>query len=559
MKALGLLPSIDNFKVDYLSSPGDTVVIHMTPCAQSVQCPYCGSHSSRVHSHYHRTLSDIPWGSWSVRISLRIRKFFCDNSVCAHRIFSEQPLDLASRYARRTKRLENDYYLTGYLLGGRAGAKEANGHGRDVSRDTLLRCVRRASAGHHDEESLKVIGVDDWAMRRGQRYGTVLVDLENHRPVGLLPDRRSETLSSWLEKHPGIEVVTRDRAAAYAEAARIGAPNAEQVADRWHILKNMVEALERLLARHHGCIKEAGKQANADSAEAESAPIADTVKTEIGEAALLTKTEQMSQLRKDMRKARYDQAVRLYSDGVSIRQIALTLDLDRRTVRRFIKSDGFPERVIGKRRVTQFDKYREHLKKRWDNGCHNGAELYRELKAMGFPGAQSALRQYLRSWRKRLPRDHKTADDSSINGSLPPVQFSPGSASWLLLGLSFNSDERQKEIGLKFVQHLIDLSPTIQQAQMLAVRFFSIVREHKGDDLTPWIEEVARSGLADFKSFAQGIQRDYSAVLAGITKPWSNGQTEGQVNRIKLIKRSMYGRANFDLLQARVMPLLATQ
>lgn len=242
-----LLPDPEAIRLDCIRPSLSTIKLAVTTTASQAECPRCHRRSSRIHSRYIRHMVDLPWHGVAVKLELHTRRFRCLNSLCPQRIFCERLPRVVAHYARKTVRLSAALELIGLALGGEAGARLARELRLIVSPDTLLRRLRQAA----QKESItpRIIGVDDFAFRRGRRYGTLLVDLERRCPIDLLPDREAETLSAWLKAHPGIEVVSRDRSRAYASGITEGAPGAMQVADRWHLLKNLREALEQFLKR----------------------------------------------------------------------------------------------------------------------------------------------------------------------------------------------------------------------------------------------------------------------------------------------------------------------
>ena len=388
---------------------------------------------------------------------------------------------------------------------------------------------------------MRVLGVDDWARKRGCTYGTILIDQERHSVVDLLPDRTATALAAWLQAHPGVEIIARDRAGAYADGARRGAPDAIQVADRWHIIVNLREALERLVARKHAAVRAAA----ADLVPIPSAP--PPIRTEpaapdASSGGSLTQVQREQQARRARRYARYQEVVALHDQGLSARQIARTLGLARRTVQRFLQAEGFPERQPRRPRPTLVTPYEPYLRERWAAGCRNAAVLWREIRAQGFTGGYSGFAVRLASWRPGDPTAHPARAPAAR-------RFSVREATWLLLSDPEALDPEERA----YVAALGQRCPEAERARELARRFLALVRERDHAALAPWVAQAEASDVPELRSFATGLRRDWAAVSAGLELSWSSGQTEGQVNRLKLLKRQMYGRAGFDLLRRRLL------
>lgn len=519
-----------------------TLVVRTT--ALSATCPRCGTASGRIHSRYIRTVADLPWHGVSVRLRLHARKFFCPNDGCPRRVFTERLPRVVAPHARRTVRLNDALRLLGFALGGEAGARAAVGLGMAVGPDTLLTRVRRAALP--ERRTPTVLGVDDWAKRKGQRYGTILVDLERRRPVELLPDREAATLAAWLREHPGIEIISRDRGGAYAEGARAGAPAAVQVADRWHLLKNLSEALERLLTRKHSLVAQAAKGVVVET----PLPLATVPVQEPSPPAapVLTRAGRERAERRERCLARYTEATEMRQRGAKLREVAAAVGVSTRTLRRWARRGSCPERTDYQRRSI-LDPFRSYLAQRWAEGCHNALGLWREVSAQGFRGSKEIVRYHLADWRAQLPARLRYARGIGAPQPQSLAPPSPRRAAWILL----KAGEETKAEHRAFVEGLRRLCPEVGVAAGLAQEFSRMVKQRQASALAGWLEEAESSGVAEFESFAAGLRRDHEAVTAALSSKWSNGQVEGQINRLKMIKRQMFGRANFDLLRARVL------
>ena len=297
--------------VDRLLPAGDRLILETHSTSLSASCPQCQEPSFRRHSAYRRRLADLPWQGHIVELQVRVRRFRCANDRCPQRVFAERLPKVTLPKARRTVRLREVQQDIGVALGGEPGARLARRLAMPLSPDTLLRLVRALRLD--TPAAPRVVGVDDWAFRRGQRYGTILCDLERGRTLDLLPDREAATLAAWLKAHPTIAIVARDRAGAYAEGIRQGLPNAVQVADRFHLLCNCSDALTPVFDRHHRAIRQALEAAaTAPPPSSLPAPRPNAV----------SKVQARTRDRRLRREARYAEAARLQAAGVPLRRIA---------------------------------------------------------------------------------------------------------------------------------------------------------------------------------------------------------------------------------------------
>lgn len=554
MPLLSVPFDLPGFRIDHLAyNDVDLVITAHSTRATSI-CPDCGQHTARVHSHYQRAPRDLPLVGRLVRLQLNVRRFRCSNEACPRRIFAERLPGLLSAQARRTVRLTAKLTRIGFGLGGEAGGRLASGFEIATSPDTLLRLMRR----HLPEPAppARVVGVDDWAFRKGSVYGTILVDLERHQTIDLLPDRTAETLARWLRDRPEIEILSRDRSTEYARGASEGAPQARQVADRWHLLHNLKQAVERLLLRRYARLR-----------KLPALPEAAHVGTHgcIRGAFPRTRGEQIASLAsRQQRIALFEQVRCCAAEGMNIRQIARHLQISHNTVRKYVEQDDFPERARRPSAKSILDPYRCYLEGRLREGCENALQLWREIQAQGFLGTNRQVSKWMQQRRTRpapTGRKQHPLSDIPVTAGVTPEQKAAFGAesgglelpsykqlSWLLM-----KDPDQFSAGEANLVRHIRQDPEIDQGYDLAQQFLALVRERDLQALDPWMERCAASGILILQNFVARLKLDYSAVRAALETTWSNGQTEGQVNRLKLIKRQMYGRAKFDLLRQRVL------
>ena len=361
----------------------DGLAVGARSVVRQAACPRCARGSSRSHGRWRRRLADSPCLGRPVTLDIETRRFKCLNPGCPQRTFSERIDALAASGQRRTLRLGAALRLLGYALGGAAAARLAGRLGMPASGDTILRGLRRAGCAALTVTPV-VLGIDDWALARGHRYGTIVVDLQRRRPSELPPSREAAPVAGWLLEHPTVEVIARDRASAYADAARTAAPQAQQVADRWHLLANLRDAVERLLLRHAAQLREAARQTS-EALRLDAQPAALPAETSAVAAPPLRAGQRCSSERRACRLARYEELVCRHRRGESISSIARGLNLDRRTVRKFLRAGAFPERAPRAPVATLLDAHRQYLAARAAEGCRNAMQVWRELMAEGGP------------------------------------------------------------------------------------------------------------------------------------------------------------------------------
>ncbi|MFI6048447.1 ISL3 family transposase, partial [Nocardia sp. NPDC051321] len=450
------------------------------------------------------------------------RRFFCPNSNCAARTFAEQVDGLTMKWSRRTDQSTSMLAAIGLELAGRAGARLAGRLGMSAGRDTLLRLVRRLP--DPPPGTIVVLGVDDFATRRGHRYGTVMVDLETRRPVDLIDGRDGEALATWLRQRTRPQIVCRDRAGGYAEGIRQGAPDALQVADRFHLWHNLGQAVEKDVSAARRDLA-AVLAAQADfQRSGQTPPIIDH-----RELKVVTRFRQ------------HHAAVhRLRQQGLSNAAISRELSLHPATVRKFANATTVDPLIAkNQQRSSILDDYYEYLHRRWNDGIRNAAELTREITPQGYTGTEQQVQRYLRRFR---------TGTSQIAVPSPRPPSVRDITRWIM---SDPDNLEQKDLaGLAKIRKISkDLNRLTGHVKDFAVMMTRL----EGHRLDAWISAVGKDSLTAIASFARNLRRDIDAVRNGLTLPYSSGPVEGHVNRIKMLKRQMFGRANLDLLRKRTL------
>lgn len=501
-------------------------------------CPLCGQCSVNLHSNYVRNVADLPWHGVAVSLELHTRKFRCRNELCPRKVFCERLPQVVAVSGRKTCRLNAALTLLGFALGGEMAMRTSEKLGLKTSADTFLRRIR----GHQFSEKpfVKVLGVDDFSFRKGIRWGTILVDLEKRKPIDLLADREAETLKIWLKEHPEVEIISRDRAGAYADGARRGAPQAVQIADRFHLLQNAAGVFEKTLRRNYKALRKVLQPEDTiilevplqkeDDENTQPKPLPETSSVNLSSPFHQEK------------QALFEAIKKMQAQGLNVNQIRLQIKRHHTTVSRYFYADEYI--VTTRRNVCEKRKlitpFLEYLRKRWAEGCRNAKQLYREIHQQGFRGSPLTVRRATQKWREPTR--------VLVKEPLPKLPSLKR-----LLWLFLKEKEKLKDEEREMREKLLENNGEVRRGLKLVEEFREMVRNRQRERFEDWLERARNSKFAEFENFVKGLERDLAAVKAALEQEWSNGQTEGQISRLKFIKRQMYGRAKPDLLRARVL------
>ena len=521
--------------------PSPTELVIRVAChVPSMLCPECHQPSTRIHGNYERTVADLPCAGRNVLLLLTVRKFVCSTSGCQRNIFTERLPGLVASYGRMTPRLIALVQSLGLVVGGQMGTRQADRTGIAITPSTVLRHLMQLPTPV--ARAVQVLGIDDFAWKKRFTYGTLLVDLERRKIIDILPDRESATVEKWLRDHTGITIVSRDRGKEFTKAATQALPQAQQVVDRFHLVRNLAEVLPVILGH-----------CRADIRQAEKILFPPTEKT-TGQNARPLPTgatwqqrtpphvEKAHQARQANRDDRYQQMIELRAHGLTQAEIAKRLGMSVRAVRAWLKQEAAPTWKRHSRRRSVFDPYAAYVLGRWQEGIHEAKQLYEEIRAQGFPGKVRIVQRFVQA-----------LADNPEKIILPSAtgvdHFSSNTATWLFLrDREKLTPEKQAELEL-----ICQCSEKARLTYELTQQFMTMLRQRQGQEFEMWLSAVEASQIPELRRFARSLCQDKNAVVAGLTLSVSNGPVEAQVQKLKLVKRQMFGRAKLPLLRQRLL------
>jgi transposase len=544
-----------NFNVVSVS-PGQAAWTVELDSRMPAACPDCGMVSGSRHSSYMRTIQDLPSQGKPVTIRARATRWRCRNAACGRRVFAERLPQLAARFGRRTTRLAEIVRLFGHSAGGRPSERLMSRLGMPVSDTTILRGTKKSGRLEMGLTPVRVVGVDEWAWRKGFNYGTIMVNLEQRQVVGLLADRSASSSAAWFKEHSELEVINRDRAGLYADAACQGAPQARQIADRFHILKNFRETIERQLGRYEAPVRESN--AVVADTDINTTPFPKSADRDSAAATGRPPNHSQSDAR---RKAKFDEIRALYETGCTVGEISRKLGLGPRRVHRWVCRIDFPERNVMAPKPSTPAYFGTFLAASWAQGTTKVRHLFSDIRRRGYTGSFSHLARFVSPWRQISPMkdgvtQHSSDDDASASPrlrALDPMtgrQISPLTAAALCMKPRGQMTERQ----LASVDVLKEASSEFCTMRHLAMRLRGLLRGGTAEALDKWLTDARSSNIHGMRRFARTVRQDMAAITNAVLEPWTNGQAEGQINRLKMLKRAMYGRAGVDLLRVRMFP-----
>ncbi len=523
-----LFPHLRGFRLLSCHREAKRLVLICERVTRSARCPVCGTSAYRIHSRYQRTVWDLSVQNVQVLLHLHVRKFYCDHPGCQRRIFTERLPQITSPHGRFTFDLREFLGQLGREQGGASGARSATLQGLQVTARAVLRFMQALPLP--PTAPPQIIGLDEWAWKRGQRYGAIVVDLERNKPIALLADRSQEVVAGWLKRYPTIQIVARDRSKEFAAAITAALPQAKHVADRWHLAKNLTEHLDKVVSARW-------KQLTKASSQAQTPP------------QPISPSTSSRRLRQEPGEARYQQMLTLRESGLSARTIAQRLGVTQRTIQHWLVQQHGPYAGTRKPRRSPLDWSVQYLRARWEAGERNGTVLWEELKTQGYTGSSRSVYRRLAAW-----RDHSHQPEAATPPGLASCPPFEGVTLGKIIGWMLARPETLSSRAREQFDRITQMDDTLAQARELTRGFLNLIRHHNSEGLDTWLNDVRASTVGQFHTFARSVERDKPAILAGLTLPYSTGPVEGHINRLKLIKREAYGRAGLSYLQHRFLP-----
>ncbi len=498
-------------------------------------CPYCGKNSNHVHSKYTRTIKDLSILGEEVIIKIHTRKFFCNNEECDKKTFAEQPSDLVSRYGRRTSRCNSMIDNVGLKVSSINASKILSQFGIEVSPSTVIRNIYRIPLKPY---SVKELGVDDWAYLKGVRYGTILVDMESHKVLDLLSDRESGTFKKWLDDHPEVEIVSRDRSTSYSKAIADTGRNIMEIADRFHLLKNIFDCLTKVINKKYLDIRNAYRPPLSFIEEKKNNGIK-------SESIIIKKSEI-----KDLRANTFKEIKELQRKGFNMSAIAYKLHIARQTVRKYYNVDEMPPRIYKNGYYAIDDIVEQSFLQGESITC-----IYRKVvEEERFGGSLTPFcshYSYLRVYKNRVKKVKKkiTKNEKRIIDNRPPFIMAKTISSILckkICKCTLKSEDDQ------LLDKLVNKIGWFRHIYELIDDFYGVIMKARGT-LDTWINKYKQTTIPELKTFITGVIIDKNAIVNAANQTLSNGTVEGFVNKLKVTKRIMYGRAGLELLERKMV------
>jgi transposase len=482
----------DGLEVAEISVADPVLTIHIIATTKSNACPLCKRVSIRIRSYYTRLVADVPCGGRQVQLILHVRKFRCEMADCPRHVFTERLAPFLEPWARVTTRFNKTIEAIGQATCGELGARFAPHLGIATSPTTILR--RTMALPTCLPEKVSLLGIDDWSFRRGRKFGTILVDLATHKTIDLLPDRTTETSAAWMQTHPEIKIVSRDRGGEYAAAARMGAPQARQVADRFHLAQNLTTRVEEILTKHHAEICQAAHPVESPS----DLPNEQGFLADDWRPAIEPHAQQVMIARQEERQDRYRQLQELHNLGLPTKEIARRMGMALRTVEPWL-FQGIPHTKPRCKRSSCFDSYAAAAFELWQHGCRNSVEMWQELQNKGYKGSYRTVHRFVETlpdYSRRIQGTMKRCKD--VPESLLQ-NFQAREAVWLFVRKSSDlSEKEQKELAA-----ICQASPTAQTVYTLVQQFMSMIRQLEGERLDDWLSLVRASQIPELQGFVQ--------------------------------------------------------